>query len=125
MADLLESALTVLDTVQKAYVAQEVTYYRGASSVVVTATPATSEFEIVDVDGISHKIEMQDWLILKADLIIDSAVVEPLAGDQVRYVIGSDTFVFEVQEIEGEPAFKYTSPYKVRYRIHTKQIDVT
>lgn len=126
MADLLQSALASLDATQKTHMAQAVTYHRGASSVAVTATPASSEFEVADLTtGLSSTTEMQDFLIAAADIIIGGSVVEPAPGDQVRWVIGSDTFIYEVMEIQGQQCFKYTSPYKNRVRIHSKQIDKT
>lgn len=123
MVDVLQTALAWLDGKQKTHQAQAVTYYRGSDSVTVTTTPGSSERELTDLEeGLTHRIDLQDWLIEAADLIIGGSVVEPQAGDRVHFTIGSVTYEHEVVELPGEPCFKYTSPYKMRLRVHSKLV---
>ena len=91
MTDLLESASNWLEDQRTRHATRTVTYRRGAlgsggPSVDVLATIGRTEFEVDDGAGALVKVESRDYLILAADLVLDSSpgrdrpAVPPLAG---------------------------------------------
>ncbi len=97
-----------------------VTYHRGPESVSLQATAGRSEFDQQEEDGSLTRIEMQDFIVRAADLVIQGAVVEPKRGDLVKRTIGTKVHTFTVASIGVEPPFRYTGPERVDIRIHTK-----
>ena len=97
------------------------TYFRDANSVSVAVAVGSQDFEHDDGDGFMQTIEMRDYLIAAADLIISGSVIEPIPGDQIKEVNGETTFVYEVASpYEGRPCFDYSDPGRSTLRIHTK-----
>ena len=63
------------------------------------------------------------FLILAAELILDSKQVLPQRGDRIRETQGGVTFVYEVTAPGKEPCWRYSDPYRKTLRIHSKQVD--
>ena len=122
MADLLEQGAQFLDDQRHAHMARSVTYHRGASSVELSATVGQTTFEQDYEFGGIRRIQSRDFLVRTADLVLDSAEVLPVAGDQIREVQGELVFVYEVMAPGSEPPFRYSDPYRKALRIHTKHI---
>jgi hypothetical protein len=93
-----------------------VTYHRGNASVSVTAARGRSSFNTDDGYGASIQVVSHDWLIDKADLLISGSVVEPEAGDQIKFNDGGRVRVYEVMT----PPYSPSGSTEVRYRIHSK-----
>ena len=64
-------------------------------------------------------IESRDYLILVADLAAGGITGEPTPGD---LIIEADDRTFEVQDIAGEPCWRWSDPYHKTLRIHTKAV---
>lgn len=122
MGDLLEQGAQFLDDQRHAHMAHPVVYHRGASSVELSATIGQTTFEQdYEFAGI-QRIQSRDFLVRTGDLVLDSAEVLPVAGDQIRETQGEQVFVYEVMAPGSEPPFRYSDPYRKALRIHTKHI---
>ncbi len=126
MADLIQKGLAWLDDQRHAHMTQTVLYVRdteNASYVVeLLATIGRTEFEQVDEFGIVHKLQSRDLLIRAADLVLNSELTLPKAGDRVRETVGTQTFVYEVMAPGGDPPWRYSDPYRQTLRVHTKHV---
>lgn len=121
MADLLQKASDWLEDMRTRHASRLVTYQRGADTVVVSATIGKTVFEIEDASGVRMEYEARDFLILAADLVLDSQTVLPQRGDRIREAQGSQTFVYEVLAPGKEPCWRYSDPFRKTLRIHAKQ----
>ena len=50
--------------------------------------------------------------------------MEPQAGDKIAEVLGAELVIYEVMAPGREPCWRYSDPYRITLRIHTKQVDV-
>ncbi len=126
MADLLQKGLAWLDDQRHAHMTQTVLFVRDTESasyiVELLATIGRTEFEQVDEFGIVHKLQSRDFLIRAADLVLNSELTLPKAGDRIRETVGAQTFVYEVMAPGSEPPWRYSDPYRKTLRIHSKYI---
>ncbi len=122
MADLLRQGATWLDGQRHAHLTQTVRYQRGADFVELAATIGRTEFEQADEYGVLHRIEARDYIIRAADLVLGGETVLPKAGDQICESESGVTQVYEVMAPGGEPPWRYSDPYRVALRIHTKHV---
>jgi hypothetical protein len=99
-----------------------VVYQRGAEAKEVLATIGKTEFEQADDAGLIHRVESRDFLVRTAELDVGAGPIIPRAGDQVREAVGAQVFVYEVNAPGGQPAFRYSDPFRRVLRIHTKHI---
>ena len=51
------------------------------------------------------------------------AAIDPRAGDTIVEIDGNHTFIFEVMALGGDPPWRYSDPFRLKLRIHTKQIE--
>ena len=93
-----------------------VTYARGGTTATVSALQGRTVFASVQEGGPRIEFGDRDYLILAADLILFG---EPAIGDRV-------TDGGEVYEVltpgTGEPAWRWSDPAHISYRIHTKRV---
>ena len=126
MADVIQKGLAWLDEQRHAHMTRTVLYVRdteNASYIVeLLATIGRTEFEQVDEFGIVHKLQSRDFLIRAADLVLNSELTLPKAGDRIRETVGAQTFVYEVMAPGGEPPWRYSDPYRKTLRVHTKHV---
>jgi len=122
MADFLEQGAQFLDDQRHAHMTRSVVYLRDGSSVEVAATVGQTTFEQADEFGGIQRLESRDFLIRTGELILDSAVALPQAGDRIRETVGDQAFVYEVMAPGSEPPFRYSDPYRKALRIHTKHV---
>ena len=122
MANILQTGSAWLQGMRKAHASSDVTYSRGAASVVLKATkcePETLE-EPLETDSI-RKVKAVDWKITAADLVLPGiGATSPAAGDTITEVLESGTFVWGALPIDGEPCFRFSDRGNVTFRIHTK-----
>ena len=97
-----------------------ITYRRGGDSVQITeAVRGESRFEAQDVEGLTTRVRVGDYLFDADKLLLDSQQTEPRAGDE----IDDGTETFEVYSPGGaEEAFRYSDHARTRLRVHTRQI---
>ncbi len=122
MGDLLDRGSAFLDDQRHRHLSRTVLYRRGAEEKEVQATTGRTEFEQADEAGLIHRTESRDFLIRAADLDLGAGPVLPRAGDQVREMVATSVFVYEVNAPGGQPPFRYSDPYRRVLRIHTKHI---
>ena len=55
--------------------------------------------------------------------LLDSIIGSlPRRGDAIVEIDGNHTFIFEVMALGGEPPWRYSDPFRLKLRIHTKQV---
>ena len=123
MADVLKTGVEWLTSQLKNNVGQSVTYRRGAYSVVVSATLGESSHDIVTPAGIVVEVHSRDFLIDVADLVLNGVQATPERGDTIEHVDSQGlTVTHELMSLSNQPAWKYSDPYRLKYRIHTERI---
>ena len=123
MADRLKTALARLAERRKAHQGRTVTYRRGAYSVEVTVSIGETVFRMVVEYGAQVRVVRRDYLLNTVDLVLNSQRVVPQAGDRIEETDGDSIYVHEVMGPGGgEPAWRYSDPYRRVLRIHTKHV---
>jgi len=120
MQDLLDKGLEFLGATRHAHLAREVTYRRGAETVVLRATLGRTEFEQVDEQGFARTFEARDFILRAGDLVLAGETVLPSPGDIVAVEHAGWAELFEVMGRGIEPAWRYTAPDHRELRVHTK-----
>ena len=122
MADLLETASSWLDGQRKKYLAKAVVYCRGQAEAEVLATVGRTTFAVESSTGVVERFESRDFIITAADLVLSGAAVTPERGDRIRETAGGETLVYEVVGPGQEPCWRWSDPYRLAVRVHTKQV---
>jgi len=126
MGDLLRQGSQWLAQMRGAHCASQVTYRRGETELVISATFGRPDREVEDQFGIRVGATMTDFLIAAADF--EPTFGEPLPGDQVvAPSAGSgqgDGQVYEVLDLAGQGHWRWSDPYGTTMRIHAKRIGV-
>lgn len=125
MIDMLDAGSAWLEGQRKSFLAKTVNYQRGVNSVALAATVGKTLFAIDDGNGAIINYESRDFLILAADLILNTFVVLPQRADLITEMVGSSTFTYEVCAPGKEPDWRYSDSYRRSLRIHTKLIGST
>jgi hypothetical protein len=124
MSNLLQSGSAWLAAQQKTNASTLVTYQRGGAAgqtVQVSVAIGRTEQETVSNEGAIVETQTKDFLIVAADLVLSSIAVQPKAGDQIVWTDGS---VYEVMDMgAGIGPWRWSDDYRIRYRIHTKQVN--
>jgi hypothetical protein len=116
MADLLERGVRWLEEQRTKHCTRDVTYVRGAASVVVKATVGRTQFETDDGQAVRVDFTDRDYLIQAADLVLGGNAVAPQPGDRIRESHSGQVLVFEVID------WRYSDPYRQTFRIETKHV---
>jgi hypothetical protein len=123
MTDLMQQAAEWLGRQQVKHLARLVQYRRGDTRLDLLATVGRTVFEVETGTGVLERIESRDFLIATVDLVFDGQMGVPQPGDQILETRGARTLVYEVMAPGKEPAWRYSDPYRVTLRVHTKQIE--
>jgi hypothetical protein len=83
-----------------------VSYYRSSSSVVLTVTPSTRLYRIVDSEGLPTSVQSEDFQFLTTDLVIGGVEVAPQIGDRIKRTVGSQVRVYEVLPLGDKPCYE-------------------
>lgn len=121
-SDMISTASAVLDSWMKEHVSRTVTYTRGSDSVQLSATPGKSEYSIIEAagGGVTEHVQSRDYMIVRADLVINGQYVLPQPGDRIPDVDG----IFEVTLQDGVNCYEFSDPaYRRMLRIHTKRVE--
>ena len=109
---MIEAAIDTLRAVQDELLASEAEYIRlGGGTKTVRAVPGRTVFRSVNDVGAWIRIETRDFIVAASAL-----AAPPETGDVIRFR-GAD---YEVLAPNGEPAWRWSDPYRTAYRIHTK-----
>ncbi|NLS95472.1 MAG: hypothetical protein GXX96_25340 [Planctomycetaceae bacterium] len=123
MTDLLKNAAEWLDRQQASHLSRQVRYRRGDAQLDILARIGRTVFEVDSGTGVLERIESRDYLIAAVDLVFGGQVSVPQPGDQILETSGPATLVYEVMAPGREPAWRYSDPYRVTLRVHTKQVE--
>ena len=123
MTDMLAEGQSWLSEKLRTHASRLVTYQRDAIDVELPATIGRPTYEQDDGEGIITRSQVRDFLIDTTDLLLSPIGSLPRRGDRILETDGSTTFIFEVMSLGGEPPWRYSDPFRLKLRIHTKQID--
>lgn len=123
MTDLLRTGSDFLAAQRRASLAHVVVYRRGALSVSLPATRGRSDFQATDAQGVLVQERSVDWLVTAADLVLNSASVEPERGDRVEETVGGVTRTYEVMAPGNGPPWRWSDPGHKTMRVHSKLVD--
>ncbi len=123
MSDLLRDGQHWLADKLTKHASQTVIYRRGELGVELVATIGRSMYDQDDGEGIITRSQVRDFLIDTNLLLLSIIGSLPRRGDQVIEIDGDKTFIFEVMSLGGDPPWRYSDPFRLKLRIHTKQID--
>lgn len=122
MSDLLDQGSAWLEGQRKKHATREVTYRRGADAVVVKATIGRTLFEQDDGAGVIVRVQVRDYLIDTADLVLAGTPTLPAKGDRIEEFYAGQKHTYEVLPLGGEQHWRYSDLYRRTLRIHTKLI---
>lgn len=122
MSDLLDKGSAWLEGQRKKHATREVTYRRGMDAVVVKATIGRTLFEQDDGAGVTVRVQVRDYLIDTADLVLAGQATLPAKGDRIDEIDAGKKHTYEVLPLGGEQHWRYSDPYRRTLRIHTKLI---
>ena len=109
---VLRSAVAALRDVLSAVDAEEVAYRRrDGSEVRLAAVVGRTAFHSRGEYGTWTRVEARDFIVLAGALAED-----PVQGDEIVF----DGRVYEVLAPNGEPCWRWSDPFHVARRIHTK-----
>lgn len=122
---LAERGQRALIARQKAAAGETVTYRRGAETATLTAWRGKTAFSrsAPEPGGASLIWGDLDWMIAVEDLVLGDKRTRPREGDRIIATDADGTeIVFEIQPTAtGEPAFRYSDPLRLVWRIHVKE----
>ena len=99
-----------------------VSYRRDNFETVVSATIGQTRAEQDTGDGLIVRTEIRDYLIDTADLQLDGHPTSPEPGDQIVEIDEGKTFIFEVMPLGNQRAWRYSDPFRLKLRIHTRLV---
>ena len=123
MTDMLRDGQAWLGEKLRTHASRLVVYQRDESEAELPATIGRSTYEQDDGEGVITRSQVRDFLIDTSDLLLSAIGSLPRRGDRILETDGSTTFVYEVMALGGEPPWRYSDPFRLKLRIHTKQID--
>lgn len=121
MTDLLQTASTWISGQLKEHVSQTVTFRRGTQTVSVQATIGNTLFESHGELGPTVQVKTRDYLIETADLVLGGLAVLPQRDDEI---VDTDGSVYLILPSDDGVYWRDSDPYRVRIRVHTKQVRV-
>jgi hypothetical protein len=127
MADMLADAADFVAEAQTEHLSQQVTYtkFGGGFQATVAATLGRSTVDLPDAGGGLVRVESWDFLIDADLLAIAGTQFEPVKGDLIELVIGTQTHRREVMPLGfNEDAWEWADRYHLKRRIHTKLVRI-
>jgi len=123
MSDMLHRGQAWLAEQLTKHASRNIVYQRDEISVELTATIGMSRYEQDDGEGVITRAQVRDYLIDTRSLIQSAIGTLPRRGDRILEQNGDTTFVFETMSIGSDPPWRYSDPFRVKLRIHTKQVE--
>lgn len=123
MSDLLKQGQAWLADQLTEHASRHVVYRRGDLGVEVSATVGRSTYRQDDGNGVITRSHVRDFLIDTQELLLSIIGSLPRRGDRIVEIDGESTFIFEVMSLGGEPPWRYSDPFRLKLRIHTRQIE--
>ena len=123
MTDLIQRGQAWLADQLTTHASRTVVYRRGELGAELVATVGRSQYQQDDGNGLITRSQVRDFLIDTHSLLVSIIGSLPKRGDKIVEIDGDQTFVFEVMSLGGDPPWRYSDPFRLKLRIHTKQID--
>ena len=123
MSDMLHRGQAWLADQLTKHASRNIVYQRDEISVELTATIGMSRYEQDDGEGVITRAQVRDYLINTRSLVQSAIGALPRRGDRILEQDGDTTFVFETMSIGSDPPWRYSDPFRVKLRIHTKQVE--
>ncbi len=123
MSDLLRLGQAWLAKKLSQFASREIIYRRDDKLVILQAMIGKTKGEQDVGDGLVLETEIRDYLIDTKDLVIDGERTLPERGDQIIEIDDGLRFIYEVLPVGNQKAWRYSDPYRLKLRIHTKLID--
>lgn len=98
----------------------EIVYSRPSTgdSVTLRVIPGSQVFSVERDGEFIDEAKAREYLVLASELILGGSVVTPERHD----LITQDGVAYRALAIGGEPHWRYSDPYRVVIRIHTKDV---
>jgi hypothetical protein len=122
MSDLLETGTAWLKAMRLKHASRSVVYQRGSDMVEIKATISKTVFQTDKGFGVFESFESRDYLIGADALQLNGASFLPRSGDRIRETSGGKVFIGEVMAPGKEPCWRWSDPYRLTLRIHTKYV---
>jgi hypothetical protein len=119
MSNMLANGADFLARQLKSHAAGTVSLSDGTYSVSLSATVGRTELQLQDASGNVIEWKSVDFIITAADLILNSAKVQPKRGWRITRPVGSGSEVYEVQSPGNEQPWRWVDQSQVIMRIHT------
>jgi len=123
MPDMLRKGQEWLTSKLTTHASREVVYRRGELGVTLQATIGRSMYDQDDGEGVITRSQVRDFLIDTYSLLSSIIGSLPRRGDTIVEFDDGTTFIFEVMALGGDPPWRYSDPFRLKLRIHTKQIE--
>jgi hypothetical protein len=123
MTDMLRKGQEWLSSKLTEHASHEVVYRRDELGTVLKATIGKSMYDQDDGEGVVTRSQVRDFLIDTQSLLLSVIGSLPRRGDTIVEIDGDTTFIFEVMALGGDPPWRYSDPFRLKLRIHTKQIE--
>jgi hypothetical protein len=123
VTDMLQKGQEWLASKLTQHASRQVVYRRGELGVTLQATIGRSMYDQDDGEGIVTRSQVRDFLIDTYALLSSIIGTLPRRGDTIVEIDGEHTFIFEVMALGGDPPWRYSDPFRLKLRIHTKQIE--
>lgn len=123
LSDLLHNGLSWLSQQLTTHASRTVIYQRDALSAEVRATIGRSLYDQDNGEGIVTRSQVRDYLIDTSELLNSVIGSLPRRGDQIIEAENNCQVTYEVMSLGGEPPWRYSDPFRLKLRIHTRQID--
>jgi hypothetical protein len=123
MTDVLQKGQEWLASKLTQHASRQVVYRRGELGATLQATIGRSMYDQDDGEGIVTRSQVRDFLIDTYALLSSIIGTLPRRGDTIVEIDGEHTFIFEVMALGGDPPWRYSDPFRLKLRIHTKQIE--
>ena len=124
MTDVLKNGQAWLANQLTTHASRSVVYRRGELGAELAATIGKSHYQQDDGNGVITRSQVRDFLIDTQSLLLSIIGSLPRRGDKIVEIDGDKTFVFEVMALGSDPPWRYSDPFRLKLRIHTKQIEI-
>jgi len=98
-------------------------YRRGDDTVEINPGKGRSTFNVDSGQGVYVTVQAHDFLIETAELVLADEVTLPQRSDTILETTDTGaTYTYEILELNGEPAWRYSDEYRQQLRVHAKLI---
>jgi len=122
MRDMIEWGSEFVNDQLAEHASQMVTYRRGEEAVDVRATVTRTEFE-VERGTVVETYTATSFSFPAEDLVLSTGETEPARGDQVWWLRGKSTIVFELMEQHGGGQAWEKDEFRNRWTVHCKETE--